>query len=171
MKLQFTLIGGVLAMALTAALGQQPLTQGPNNNGKLKAKKGVPTPRTADGKVDFSGIWEKPYVPDMSKDGRGQKGMPDLPFTPWGEAEWKNYDVTMHFNGESIMVLDGAQASGERYCLAHLVKVDGPGRNMVIASIRYLDTFVKNDGVWFISSRNGMVNWTESRSLAGVSAS
>jgi hypothetical protein len=52
-----------------------------------------PTPRTASGKVDFSGVWEKPYVPDMSKDGKGQQGSADLPFTPWGEAEWKAYDA------------------------------------------------------------------------------
>ena len=52
-----------------------------------------PTPRTPSGKVDFSGVWEKPYVPDMSQDGKGQKGHPDLPFTPWGEAEWKTYDA------------------------------------------------------------------------------
>jgi hypothetical protein len=52
-----------------------------------------PTPRTPSGKVDFSGVWEKPYVPDMSQDGKGQKGSRDLPFTPWGEAEWKNYDA------------------------------------------------------------------------------
>ena len=43
--------------------------------------------------MDFSGVWEKPYVPDMSQDGKGQKGHPDLPFTPWGEAEWKTYDA------------------------------------------------------------------------------
>ena len=52
-----------------------------------------PTPRTSSGKVDFSGVWEKPYVPDMSQDGKGQKGHADLPFTPWGEAEWKTYDA------------------------------------------------------------------------------
>jgi hypothetical protein len=52
-----------------------------------------PTPRTPSGKVDFSGVWEKPYVPDMSQDGKGQKGHADLPFTAWGEAEWKAYDA------------------------------------------------------------------------------
>src|SRR5262245_65513842 len=52
-----------------------------------------PTPRLPSGKVDFSGVWQKPYVPDMAKDGKDQKGLAELPFTPWGEAEWKSYDA------------------------------------------------------------------------------
>ena len=52
-----------------------------------------PTPRTASGKVDFSGVWQKAYVPDMTQDGKDQKGTAVLPFTPWGEAEWKQYDA------------------------------------------------------------------------------
>src|SRR5262245_31898176 len=52
-----------------------------------------PTPRLPSGKVDFSGVWAKPYVPDMTKDGAGQKGTAVLPFTPWGDAEWKKYDA------------------------------------------------------------------------------
>ena len=41
--------------------------------------------------------------------------------------------------------------------LAHHVKVDGSARHLVIAAIRYLDTFVKLDGRWFFSERKLMV--------------
>src|ERR1700743_2729900 len=63
--------------------------------------------------------------------------------------ELNTYIATMHFNGQSTLVLDGDHASGVTYCLAHHVKVEGSTRSLMVAAIRYLDSFVKQDGAWF----------------------
>lgn len=57
------------------------------------AKSAGPAPRTPDGKPDLSGLWQRPYVPDMSKSTKDQVGMPDLPFTDAGMKAWKSYDA------------------------------------------------------------------------------
>ena len=75
-----------------------------------------------------------------------------------------SYVATMHFNGQSTVSLDGDRATGESYCLAHHLSVGQDGqRTMMIASIRYLDEFVKQDGEWLFAKRRLMVNWTETR--------
>ncbi len=77
------------------------------------------------------------------------------------------YVDTMHFNGQSTVSLDGDRATGESYCLAHHLSVGEDGqRTMMIASIRYLDEFVKQDGQWLFAGRRLMVNWTETRPSA-----
>src|SRR6476620_6825930 len=64
-------------------------------------------------------------------------------------AELNKYDATTHFVGQStIFTLAPDQATGEAYCLAHHVAVDGGKRRLMLASLRYLDTFVKIDGGW-----------------------
>jgi SnoaL-like domain len=79
--------------------------------------------------------------------------------------ELNTYVTTMHFNGQSTAVLDGDHASGVTYCLAHHVRVEGSARSLMVAAIRYLDSFVKQDGAWFFSQRKLMVDWTETRPL------
>jgi hypothetical protein len=49
-------------------------------------------PRLANEKPDLNGVWERPYVPDMSKDGANQKGAAPIPFTPEYAQIFKNYD-------------------------------------------------------------------------------
>src|SRR2546421_6346339 len=49
--------------------------------------------QTPDSPANLSGVWQGPYVPDMTRTGRNQVGEPNLPFTPAGEKEWKSYDA------------------------------------------------------------------------------
>jgi hypothetical protein len=76
------------------------------------------------------------------------------------------YQATMHFNGQTTSMLDGEQATGVVYCLAHHVKDNGAERSQMIAAIRYLDTYVKRDGNWYFSERKLMVDWTETRAMS-----
>ena len=82
-------------------------------------------------------------------------------------AELNKYDATTHFVGQStIFTLTPDRATGEAYCLAHHVTVDGGKRRLMVASLRYLDTFVKIDGGWFFSERRLYVDWMEERALS-----
>ncbi|WP_217553489.1 nuclear transport factor 2 family protein [Streptomyces sp. GbtcB6] len=74
------------------------------------------------------------------------------------------YRTTTHFNGQSTVSLDGDRATGESYCLAHHLSVADDGRRtLMIASIRYLDEFAKQDGEWLFAERRLLVDWTETR--------
>jgi hypothetical protein len=82
-------------------------------------------------------------------------------------AELNKYDVTTHFVGQStILTLTEDRGTGEAYCLAHHVTVDGGKRRLMIASLRYLDTFVKIDGAWLFAERRLYVDWIEERALS-----
>jgi hypothetical protein len=73
------------------------------------------------------------------------------------------YQATTHFNGQSTIALDGDRASGESYCLAHHLYTEDGARKLMVASLRYLDTFVKVGGAWLFAERELYVDWTETR--------
>src|SRR6201988_1745527 len=57
-------------------------------------------------------------------------------------ADLNKYEATTHFIGQStILTLTNERATGEAYCLAHHVKVEGGTRRLMVASLRYPDTF------------------------------
>lgn len=76
------------------------------------------------------------------------------------------YAATTHFNGQSTVVVNGNQATGECYTLAHHITIGDDGRRtLMVASIRYLDQYVKQEATWYFAERKLLVDWTETRPL------
>lgn len=101
MKHFLVLASGLVAMFLSAAMAQQPakLAAPPKNSGKTAAKKGLPTPRMADGKVDFSGVYHAPGYGPGDPRGKTNEGFAhniardldpnDVPMLPWAKEALK----------------------------------------------------------------------------------
>lgn len=73
------------------------------------------------------------------------------------------YNTTMHFNGQCTVQWKGDKATGIAYCIAHHLTIDEQGQHLMIAHIRYHDTFVKQNGKWLFSERKLLVDWIENR--------
>ena len=82
-------------------------------------------------------------------------------------AALRQYEVTMHFNGQSTVTLDGDRATGETYCVAHHVFPSDGERKIMLAYLRYLDAFVKQAGGWLFAERNLYLEFSDTRPLAG----
>src|ERR1700689_1177647 len=76
------------------------------------------------------------------------------------------YAATQHFVGQStILTLTADRATGEAYTMAHHLTLDGGKRRLMIAALRYDDTFAKKDGTWLFAERKLYVDWIEERVL------
>ena len=82
-------------------------------------------------------------------------------------ADLNKYSATMHFVGQStILTLTSDRGTGEAYCLAHHLTIEDEKRQLMIAALRYYDTFVKMDGTWLFAERLLYVDWIEERTLS-----
>jgi len=85
-----------LLLLIVIATGLAEISKSQTQKSKPDPK--APTPRLSNGKPDFSGNWTRPGTQDMTRtftnaNGTSNKGEPNpLPFTPWGQAQWDNYD-------------------------------------------------------------------------------
>ena len=65
--------------------------------------------------------------------------------------------ITYHSEGDAIR---------EACCLEHHVTAGWARRRLMIASLRYLDTFVKIDRAWLFAERLLYVEWVDERALS-----
>jgi len=74
------------------------------------------------------------------------------------------YRATMHFNGQStVLKLNDDTAKGIAYCIAHHQTITDGVQKLMIANIKYHDSFVKQNGKWLFAERKLMVDWIENR--------
>ncbi len=80
------------------------------------------------------------------------------------------YDVTTHFNGQNTVTVAGDRGAGELYTIAHHVFTEDGVRQIMIASLRYYDTYTRVGGDWFFAQRELILDWSETRRLAAAAA-
>ncbi len=78
------------------------------------------------------------------------------------------YAATQHFVGQSTdpQVDDAPRLWGGLHDGAHHLTVQSGTRRLMIAALRYDDTYVKRDGAWLFAERRLYVDWLEERSLS-----
>ena len=82
-------------------------------------------------------------------------------------ADLNQYAATMHFLGQTtILTLSRDRGTGETYCMPHHLTIKDGNRRLMIAALRYTDTFLKMDGSWLFAERKLYVDWLEQRELS-----
>lgn len=86
------------------------LSQQPSDRGFLAGRNfdlNGPTPRLSSGKPDLTGVWDRPYVRDItvpfdSPDGKSHAAVQDLPFTEWGMQQWEDHNPRNDYAGACL---------------------------------------------------------------------
>ncbi|WP_044871851.1 nuclear transport factor 2 family protein [Pseudomonas sp. LFM046] len=78
------------------------------------------------------------------------------------------FSLTQHHVHNHLAEVDEQEASAETYCVAnHLYEVEGVTRKLDWG-IRYLDRFACIDGLWHITRRELLLEWSQDLPLQGA---
>ena len=75
----------------------------------------------------------------------------------------ERYDKTFHMIGNHYYEVDGDDASGEVYCIAHHVHGEVSSKVDHVMVIRYQDQYRRTPDGWRLVVRELAVDWTEER--------
>ena len=77
----------------------------------------------------------------------------------------KNFETVYHFNGQSVVELNGDKATGIAYCTVNLVRNANGKRTMQNIGIHYYDEYVRENGKWLFARRTTIFDWETTREL------
>lgn len=79
------------------------------------------------------------------------------------------YALTLHLVANHVCQVDGDEASGEAYCIAHhLNPSDGGRHDDLVMGIRYLDRYRRDaSGTWRFARREVRTQWTRHETVDG----
>src|SRR5580658_11126834 len=121
-----------------AMLALLPLVTPPaaaQSEGTAETVKG-PAPKMANGKPDFSGVYQPPRMADVTQDNFCCKGVKDLPYTPYGKSRWDAYDASK------------GDYAGSCLPFGLLRSVGGPHPVQIIQNDKYIG-FLWEQNSWF----------------------
>ena len=78
-------------------------------------------------------------------------------------ADLNSYQATMHFNGQSTIASMATERPARATASPTTSSREEGERKLMVAWLRYGDTFVKVGGAWLFAERNLYVDWTETR--------
>ena len=99
-----TIMAVLLTLSLTACSGQPSDSDLPADT---ENDRSGTVSRLSNGKPDLTGVWERPYVRDITQsftnpDGIRQAGQPELPFTDWGQQQWESHNPENDYAGACL---------------------------------------------------------------------
>jgi SnoaL-like domain len=80
-----------------------------------------------------------------------------------GHIAWAREVALRYETAQSTVAIGVDRATGESYTIAHHLFAEDGERKIMIASLRYLDTFAKIDGSWYFAERKLLLDWSETR--------
>jgi hypothetical protein len=99
------------------------------------------------------------FHPDATDDHGAFKGSA-ADFAAWVMPVLDTMKRTQHIIGQCLIEVNGDRAAGESYFVAHHTIGTPNGDILMIAAGRYLDRFERRYGVWKISHRHAIFDWS-----------
>jgi hypothetical protein len=118
------------------------------------------------------GDWEMVrgcYHDDAFDHHGGFRGTPDDFVAHVSESLPRRFERTMHFAGQSLIDLDGDVAHVETYAIGYhrWTPLDGEAPRDMSVGARLYDRLERRDGVWRVSDRKLIYDWTRIDDVAG----